>query len=333
MSNIQNGAIADPRPLSEQQKDHLHENLFSGLPVHWIEKPRATWALAHQRNQDGSFSCVKQASETAKEKIINIVTSAMGYQFRAAGKGSEGMYLQNCGDIDYNIGTVMEIDAPSQNMDDPHIDAIVPPKNFTVKITGYRTFALIDIELIAEAIQAYGQCLLIFSSNIEEWDAINQTPVYNGQTITFGHGICAVDFTLINGIKTLVCMDSAGQWSSPNGVRLITQDFLNARCKGAMYYLGAFVLPIIAPIIPVQVPVSPLGGLNITKPLSYGSIGIQVFLLQNRLIQDAVATFFMPTGLFGNATKQSLIAYQARFSLPQSGYCDTLTLAHLQKWG
>lgn len=74
-------------------------------------------------------------------------------------------------------------------------------------------------------------------------------------------------------------------------------------------------------------------GWNITKALAYGSVGIQVFLLQNRLIQNGVAMFSIPTGFFGYATRDSLMAYQHKFNLQITGTCTPETNAHLQKWG
>lgn len=39
--------------------------------------------------------------------------------------------------------------------------------------------------------------------------------------------------------KVLKCDDSAGQSSSPSGVRFITENFFNQRNTGALYFLGA----------------------------------------------------------------------------------------------
>lgn len=234
MEDIKHGVIADPRPEIAKEKDHTHEQLFSGLPVVWVEKPQNTWKTAYQRDQDGSFSCVKQSSATALEILTKNIISAATYQLRAD-KTQGGMYLQNCGDIDYNAGATLEQNAPSQNMDDPALDSIkLPP--LTIKISGYRTFYAHDIEKVAEAIQAYGQCILSFNSNGQEWQV---TPKYLGTPTTFGHAICGIDFTLVNGVKCIICKDSAGKWSSPTGLRIITEDFLNKRYIGAMYYLGA----------------------------------------------------------------------------------------------
>lgn len=100
------------------------------------------------------------------------------------------------------------------------------------------------------------------------------------------------------------------------------------------YYIPQVLQIIITPIIsPPETPTSPVAGFNITKPLSYGSIGIQVFLLQNRLIQDGVATFLMPTGFFGRQTQVSVGRYQTKYMLSLSGYLDPETLAHIQRYG
>lgn len=235
MDDIKHGVIDDPRDANRKNRDYKHEDLFSGLPVVWTEKPESTWRTASQRNQDGSFSCVKQSSATALEVLTGEVISAGTYKLRAD-PTQGGMYLQNCGDLDYNKGTTFESTTPSQNMNDPQMDAIALPQILTVKSTGYRTFYQNDIDRVAEAIQAYGNCILTFKSNAQEWQI---TPTYLGTPTTFGHAICGIDYTLINGVKTIVCKDSAGQFSSPTGKRLITEDFLNKRCVGAMYYTGA----------------------------------------------------------------------------------------------
>lgn len=232
---IPNGLLEDTRPIWEIDKDYVHEELYGGLPVVWTEKPQSQWKIQPSRNQANSFSCVKQSAATAMGKFINRILSAGTYKLRKnAPQG--GMYLQNCGDIDYNIGILAEEECPSQFVDDPVLDAIdLSTKTYRYKITGYRTFNLIDIDKVAEAIQAYGNCIMTFGSNSQEWQ---KTPVYLGTPVTFGHAICGVDFTLINGKKAIIGMDSAGQRTAPDGVRIITEDFLNNRGKDAMYYIG-----------------------------------------------------------------------------------------------
>ena len=297
--SIQNGVIPDPRPEHLKAQDHLHEERYSGLPVVWIEKPQSTWKLTTQRIQDGSGSCVKQSSESAKEVFLKQVTSAGGYQFRA-NKPDGGMWLQNCGDIDYNQGTVLEVVTPSQQMNDAQMDAIQMPSTLNIKITGYRTFQTIDIESIAEAIQSYGNCLLVFHSVWSEWLL---TPVYNGLPTTFGHCINATDFTLINGVKTFVCNDSAGQESSPTGLRLITEAFLNYRCVGAMYYTGA------------TIDATPKFQHVFNTDIGLGQSGPEVVALQTALILDGESIPLGATGYYGTQTQAAVKAFQSKYKV------------------
>jgi hypothetical protein len=231
---IKNGVAVDPRLQEEKAQDHLHEKLYSGLPVTWVEK--IDWKLPSERKQDGSSSCVKQASATAIETLLKNVISAGTYKLRS-NFPQEGMWLQNCGDLDKNNGTVAELIAPSQNMNEEQMNNFELPKFFNVKITGYRFFNKLTIDEVAEAIQAYGNCILIFDICSNEWQV---TPKYLGTKILAGHAICATDFGLKNGVKTLACRDSAGS----SRVRYITEDFLNKRSRGAMYYTGAVITPV-----------------------------------------------------------------------------------------
>lgn len=231
MDKINTGVIKDPRPKTEKAKDYLHKDLYSGLPVTWVEKTE--WKLPSERIQDGSSSCVKQSSATAIETLLKNVISAGTYKLRS-NYPQEGMWLQDCGNLDKNNGTVFEMICPSQNMSEDTMNNLELPKLFNVKITGYRTFDKPTIDEVAEAIQAYGNCILVFNSNPGEW---KETPKYNGHTITFGHAICGCDYGLKGGNKVIACRDSAGS----SRVRYITEDFLNKRCKGAMYYVGATI--------------------------------------------------------------------------------------------
>ncbi len=296
---IQDAVLSDPRSISEKSQDHVHDTTYSGLPVTWVEKPMTSWVTTSQRNQDGSFSCVAQSSATAVEKLTKNVISAANYQLRT-NKPGEGMFLQNMGDISKNQGTILESLVPSQKIGDPQLDSIVLPP-LTIKITGYRTFNTIDIDLIAQAIQAYGNCLLIFSSNPAEWQ---RTPVYLGGETTFGHCICATDFTLIKGVKTLICMDSAGQYSSPTGLRLITEDFLTKRCRGAMYYLGVLIGQNQPPV-----------AFNVD--LKYGDSGPEVSKLQEYLVCKGYLVIPPGTsyGFYGPLTKNAVFQLQLKYGI------------------
>ena len=299
-NNIPNAVLPDPRPQVEKDQDHLHEERYGGLPVQWVEKPQSTWNLPSQRNQNGSFSCVMQSSASAIEVILKKVISASVYQLRAD-PTQEGMFSQNAADILYNQGTVLEAEAPSQNMTDAAIDGEKLPPLY-IKITGYRTFATRDIESIAEAVQAYGNCTIAFQSNGDEWQI---TPVYLGTPVTFGHQIVAVDYTLVNGIQYLICRDSSGQFSSPTGYRLISADFLNKRSTSAIYYLGAKITPVITPSpSPTVPPVAPF-----VVDMSYWHTSGEIKRLQGVL---ATLGYFssLQTGYYGSYTQAAVFQFQ-----------------------
>jgi len=305
---IPNGVLPDSRPLDRQALDHRHEDLYGGLPVVWTEKPQSTWYLPSQRNQGTSFSCLFQSAATALESIDQTIESAAVYQLRKD-PTQEGDYLQDVLDILYNKGTVIEVAAPSQNMSDPELDAVKLPTFLNLTITGYRTIGKITMEAIAEAVQAYGNCILVFYSNTQEWQI---TPVYNGQATTFGHAICACDFALINGQQRLIARDSAGQFSSPLGYRLLTQDFLNARCRGAAYILGVKTTPIPPPISPTTAP--------FLVDMSYGQSSPEIARLQTFLQKLGFFTYPENTGNYLDITRQAILGFQQKYVSPQSSW-------------
>lgn len=239
-NELPNGVAPDTRTPEEKTKDHLHEQMYGGMPAVWRDiSNHHDWKLPSQRNQDGSNSCVMQSSATALEKFIGKTISASVYKLRRNAP-EVGMWVQDAGDILYNTGTYYEDSVPSQNLPDSQMDATKLPQPTIVKATGYRTFIdQKDIDKIAEAIQAYGNCVLTFGSNSAEWQI---KPIYNGNPATFYHAICAVDFGLMDGEKVLICRDSAGQYSSPTGFRIINDEYLNQRATGAIYYLGAKII-------------------------------------------------------------------------------------------
>jgi len=228
---IKSGVAKDPRPEAIKAKDYLHDKLYGGLPVTWVEKK--DWKLPSERLQNGSSSCVAQSTATALEVLLKGIMSAGTYRLRKNYPGF-GMWLADMGDLDKNKGRVFELLCPSQDMSEEEMNKIVLPKFLNVKVKEYRTFGQLDIETIAQAIQAYGNCVLTFGSNSSEW---KETPKYNGGKITFYHAICGTDYGLKNGKKVIACRDSAGS----SRVRYITEDFLAKRNTGAMYYTSAVV--------------------------------------------------------------------------------------------
>jgi hypothetical protein len=229
---IQDGVVVDPRPLEAQEKDYVH--LAGSVPIEWNEIDFDTLVLPSQRNQWSSFSCVFQACATALEVLTGKVISATPYFWRK-NYPEKGSYLQDGGDIFYNRFTTTEELSPSQYQNEAKMNKI---KQLTTNlgVTGYKQPYFKSIEQIAEAIELYGQCVITLGSNKEEY---KRTPVYYGTPVTFYHAICGLEYGLVNGKKAIVCLDSTGQSSSPDGIRIITENYLVNRGTGALYFLGS----------------------------------------------------------------------------------------------
>ena len=230
MNTIPNGAIIDPRPVDKIAIDYKH--IAGSVPVIWKELDLTKIQLTSQRFQNGSSSCVFQTGASMLEKLTGKVISATPYFWRK-NYPDPGSWIQDMGDIFYNRYTTTEVLSSSQNQSEVQMNQIKQLTTF-LGITGYRQPAIQDIDQIAEAIEAYGQCGLCYSSNGEEYFYQTNTPKYLGSISTFGHAICGEIYGLVNGIKTIVCRDSA----RASGITFITEDFHKHRNFGAIYFMG-----------------------------------------------------------------------------------------------
>lgn len=224
------GALKDPI----RKKIFAKKHKLSGAIISWPTTPTRT--RPSQRNQEGtpdSSSCVAQGVASHAELWLGDIMSAQPIFFnRAGGHGSYGMSLSDADNISLNIGTNTEALIPSQRMSDAQLDTPVSTPT-PYRALGKGIFVRQSMDDIADAITQYKGVKLTFASNGDEWDEPNQTPVYKGSPIEFRHQIFAFDFFINNGVRTLVCNDSDGIWSSSNGLRYITEDFLKKRCTGA----------------------------------------------------------------------------------------------------
>ena len=227
---IKNGVIKDPRPTEKQVQDYQH--IAGSVPIVWKELDLNVVKLTSQRFQNGSYSCIFQTGASMLEKLIGKIISATPYFWRKNYPG-QGSYLQDMGDIFYNRFTTTESLSASQNQSEAQMNQLKQLTTF-LGITGYKQPAIKDIDQIAEAIEAYGQCGLTYVSNGNEYTQ-TETPKYLGEAITFGHAICGQIYGLINGVKTIVCRDS---WRA-SGITYITEDFHKNRNTGALYFMGS----------------------------------------------------------------------------------------------
>ncbi len=102
-----------------------------------------------------------------------------------------------------------------------------------------------------------------------------------------------------------------------------------------MYPTPVVTTPVVTtPVVNATVPVGKVLGastFNFTKNLRTISRGDDVTELQKVLIAQGFLVGQVPTGYFGNLTRQALVKWQAKNNLPATGYFGPLSRALLNK--
>lgn len=307
MEENYNGVVQDPRSEEQKALDYKYEELtFGDIPLNWIEYSEKNLKSYPIQNQDGSLSCVAQA--TVKLLAMHEVKEGKGYTqlcpkfiyTRRENYPSGGMWLPNALSLACNFGACEEILQPCDMKGESFMSEINEQvslfenaKNFKGKyyfeITG-------GIDKIAEVMeQGYG-VLLGFRFDYNEWTDVPE--VKQGFTNKVGHGVAGVDYCLWEGGKALLIEDSWGVGTGKGGRRIITEDFLNKKC----FYAGY---------------VTSLPNYVFTKTLKIGSKGIDVKKLQEKL--NTLGSNLKVDGDFGKLTKSAVISFQSSKGLVPDG--------------
>lgn len=310
MNKNYSGIVDDPRLEEEKVLDYKTSDLAMGdIPVYWVDinnKHLKTYII---QNQDGSSSCVAQA--TAKLLAIHEVKEGKEYlqlcpkyiYTRRANYPSGGMWLPNALEIACKEGTCPEYDMPCDSkgesfMNDKSELAIC--KEHAPKYKGKAYFEIVGgIDEVAKVLeQGYG-VLLGARFDYDEWTDV---PVlHTDSKLACGHGFAAVDYCLYEGKKALVIEDSWGPGYGKGGRRIITEDFFNAR----VFYKGY---------------VTSLEDVKyiFSKTLKLGSKGLDVKMLQIKLSINA-------DGKFGPQTRTAVMAFQLTHGLKSDGVVGPMT--------
>lgn len=245
------GVIEDPRSEEEKKCDFKSEGLIpSAIPVEWKEKESFKSYLI--KNQDGSSSCVAQATS----KLLGIHEVVEGREYknlspkfiytRRSNYPDGGMWFQNALEIACKDGSCEEELLPSEFkresfMNDKTQETPNCAEN-ALKYKGKNYVALpIDIDKIAEVLaQGYG-VLLGFRFDYNEWTT--KPKMYSDSKLACHHGVCATDFGLLDGQKVISIDDSWGVGTGKGGQRFITEEFLEQRCTYAGYALSLVYEP------------------------------------------------------------------------------------------
>jgi len=240
------GLIEDPRPEEAKRKDYEHQEVAPAAVILNWDRGLEGAPIFSDRDQNGSGSCVAQASATALEVLRGEVISALPIYTRRWNKPGLGMYLQDAGNIIRHLGTTTESLVPSQRMTEEQMNK---PVTVATPINGYLyAFPNIqDIDQIAEAIEVRRQCQITFYGTVKEYAYTNKPMVDPLATkLDCPHDICGIYyFKDSDGQKCILTKESWG----PNNIRLriMTESYLKARGTGAMYFI-----PPIAPPTPVK---------------------------------------------------------------------------------
>ncbi len=309
-----NGIAEDPRSEEEKAQDYIHEDLASGvIDLVWIEHDHKILRSFELQNQDGSSSCVAQA--TAKILAIHEVQEGKEYKrlcpkfiyTRRQNYPSGGMYLPGALSIACKNGACEEVIQPCDFKGESFMNQKTEPVTALQnadKFKGKYYFQITGgIDKIAEVIeQGYG-VLLGFHFDRDEWTDV---PFINPSAENkIGHGVAAVDYGLYNGQKALVIEDSWDTQTGRGKVRIITEEFLNKKC----FYAGY---------------VTSLPNYTFTKVLRFGSKGIDVRKLQEKL-------WLHIDGVFGNKTLAAVKKFQSAHGLYPDGIVGRLTNIELNK--
>lgn len=309
------GALDDPRPQTEKDKDYKAEEVASFPLIQWVEKKSNEWRKFPIFNQDGSSSCVAQATakllgvENFLEENAFVQFSARDIYTRRSNEGG-GMYFQEALQIACDYGATLETLMPSQELSETlmNISARKLSDEQIAKIFkggGYVQLPF-DIDKIASVISSGKSVLLGFRFNGDEWGSV---PEIKTDKPELHHGVAGTDFCLYNGKKSVIIDDSWGSVGF-NGQRVITDDFLKQRCTFAGYLLDLSNNWRDKEIVKVK------PKYTFSVPLEYGQknhfiVKLQEILKYEELFPQNVES----TGYYGVITSKGVLAFQRKYNV------------------
>lgn len=303
MNTQYQGALLDDRPELAKAKDFKLEGteLAGASQIVWVEKKIEDWKNYPARNQISSSSCVAQAFSKALFTLGHDITSAHPIYRQRKNFNDKGMWLYDAADILKKQGTVPEVIAKSQNLGEDEMNRDIEDatekylKDNPIKIGAY-AYINRNIEGIAKAVEEHKHCVLTFGATNQEWTDI---PEVKGEPVWY-HAICAVDYVLYQGKKYIVIEDSWGENVGRFGDRrLISEDFINKRCTGAM---------VILPYVKEE-----KTNYKFTKVLRLGSKGKEVEELQKALKILGFFPNMQTTEVFGKITETAVKKFQEAY--------------------
>lgn len=326
------GAAIDTRPLEERQRDYKYSEIAAaGAPVTWRKKSKKEWRKYPTRNQDGSGSCVAQGTakvagienEIETGEFVEL-SATPTYQSRS-GKPEAGMIAFEAWNYLRKSGAPLELDVPSQCMSDAAMDKPVVLSDkakadaYRYRIGNYFDVAR-NIDAIGEVIigqqeakpdTTKGVALFVYAT-MAEWN--RDVPTILNPTLSIGeatvrHCVAGIDAFIgdgaivPDGVRSILIDDSWGKFYGLDGQRVLTEDFIRARC----FYAGTVKQLKNAELGEIPRPIVS----KFVTPMRRGMYGPQIKALQQVLQYGGYFPKNVPcNGKYGPVTASAVLAFQ-----------------------
>jgi len=247
------GVRADNRSDFEKKGELYHKHLVGvSSPFNFQSIPQSSFPRYTQRNQGASSACTDFSSATVYEANTGIVASARPPYANRPNNPEEGAVPAVTAQLWMTPGSTTEALCPSDNLSEQEMNQkFVGMLGLTIQ--NYVVLDYQDINQLAEAIQTYKAICVDVDVAWDEWELQGGVPKYipNAQ-IAGGHQMAAVLPILWESAPALVAQQSWGSNDpdslpplNPNSVSnvVFTQEFLAARCTGALAYIFRAATP------------------------------------------------------------------------------------------
>lgn len=318
-SHFISGAIDDERDEVAKGQDFLAQEVVSfSEAVPFVEKKPEDWRTFTLRSQNGSGTCVAQATskilgvENFLEEGKYLDLSAVDIYSRRFNRPQSGMALTDALSIASNFGACFQKDLNDQDITEAQAnrDFIRTPQMIS-DAKKYRAGGYVQLPLTCEAIASFinqtkKAVLLFVSFDYNEW---TDTPTVAHDGVgEFRHGIAATDFTIYKGQKGLVIDDSWGKFNQWRGQRFLSESFIKQR----VYAAGALLD--LKNKDEIQQPLNlPRPKYKFTRALGFGATGSDVVALQNMLkYENLFPRNVVSSGLYLQVTARAVRAWQVK---------------------
>jgi hypothetical protein len=343
------GVLPDARTPRQKAKDFSIEELFAAPPpLVWTDWNNWRAELVNKtlldlisiQNQDGSYSCVAQSGSLAlainnwlEEKHYERMSARSIYPYRR-NKPSQGMWLDDLGNIVTQKGVLFEGILPSEGMDEQKMNDLtdyLPSYENISKIYRNKDYIFLssNIDVIAGILAQVKPVVITVLFGNGEW-AKDVPVIIEGNPTPYGHAVTALPnaYFTYGGEKAILIQDSWGVNTGMNGRRIITENWFKDRVQQAIWFEDLQNLALQNDTLAKPI-------YHFTRNLTTGAKGNDVAMLQRCLgyLKDADGYLFPlniePTGFYGGITRNAVKKFQKLYALTQTGSVDKVTRALL----